>query len=50
MMLIQAATTVTPIPAEPPIGGPIWTLVVPALLLLFTAVATAMLYRRFAGK
>jgi hypothetical protein len=50
MMLIQAASEVARIPAEPPIGGPVWTVVVPALLLLFTAVATAMLYRKFAGK
>jgi hypothetical protein len=49
-MLIQAAMATGRIPAEPPIHGPIWTVVVPALLLIFTAVATAMLYRRFAGK
>jgi len=49
-MLIQATTAVARIPAEPPIHGPIWTLVVPALLLIFTTAATAMLYRKFAGK
>jgi hypothetical protein len=49
-MLLQATSAMAPIPAEPPIGGPFWTLLVPALLLIFTAVATAMLYRKFAGK
>lgn len=38
----------TPIPAEPPIGGPFWTLVVPALLFAVAFVATLLLYRRFA--
>lgn len=38
-----------PLPAEPPIGGPLWSVVVPALLLLVATVATVLLYRRFAG-
>jgi len=41
---------VTPIPAAPPIGGILWSLVVPALLFAFTFVATWLLYRHFAGK
>ena len=49
-MLPLLQETIARIPAQPPLGGPVWTIVVPALLLLFTAVATAMLYRRFAGK
>jgi hypothetical protein len=35
------------LPAEPPIGGPLWTVVVPAALLLGSTVATWLLYRRF---
>lgn len=48
-LLLQAAapSAPPPIPAKPPIGGPIWALVVPALLLVFTAVATWLLYRKF---
>lgn len=45
--LLQATT---PLPAQPPIQGPIWTLVVPALLLVLAFGLTVMLYRRFAGK
>jgi hypothetical protein len=36
-----------PIPAEPPIGGPFWTVVVPGLLFATAFVATWLLYRRF---
>ncbi len=39
----------TPIPAEPPIGGPLWEYVIPGLLFLVAAVATLLLYRHFAG-
>ena len=39
-----------PIPAESPISGPFWTLVLPALLFLVALVATWRLYRRFAGQ
>jgi hypothetical protein len=39
-----------PLPAEPPIGGPGWTVVVPALLFLVTAGGTWALWRRFADK
>jgi hypothetical protein len=41
---------VTPIPAQPPIGGVVWSLVVPALLWLVTFAATWLLYRHFSGK
>jgi hypothetical protein len=37
----------TPIPAEPPIDGPLWTLVLPAVLFAISFLATWMLYRRF---
>ena len=40
----------TPIPADPPIGGPLWSVVVPALLFLLAFVATYLLYRHFAGR
>lgn len=39
-----------PIPAEPPIGGPIWAWVVPALLLLVAFGSTWLLYRRFSSE
>jgi hypothetical protein len=40
---------VDPIPAEPPIGGIGWSVVVPALLFVTALAATWSLYRRFAG-
>jgi hypothetical protein len=36
-----------PIPAEPPLSGPFWTLILPAALFAVAFVATWMLYRRF---
>jgi F0F1-type ATP synthase membrane subunit c/vacuolar-type H+-ATPase subunit K len=39
-----------PLPAKPPIGGPVWTIVVPAALLLVSIWGTWMLYRHFAGE
>ena len=39
-----------PIPADPPISGPLWTLVVPAALFAVAFVATWLLYRRFSKK
>ncbi|MGD2154021.1 MAG: hypothetical protein PVG79_12195 [Gemmatimonadales bacterium] len=41
---------VAPLPAEAPIGGPLWSVVVPALLLTVAAFGTFMLYRHFAGR
>jgi hypothetical protein len=40
--------TPQPIPAEPPLSGPLWTLIVPAALFLVAFLATWALYRRFA--
>ena len=40
----------TPIPAEPPIGGVLWSLIVPLLVWLVTFGATFLLYRHFSGK
>jgi hypothetical protein len=37
-----------PLPADPPIVGPFWTLIVPALLFAASFLATFLLYRRFA--
>ena len=38
------------LPAEPPIGGPGWTVVVPAILFLVTAAGTWALWRHFADQ
>jgi len=46
---IQAAAAHA-LPAEPPIGGMMWSVVVPALLLIIAFGATCLLYRRFAGE
>jgi hypothetical protein len=40
----------TPIPAEPPISGPFWTLLLPAALFALAFFATWRLYRRFSSK
>ena len=41
---------VAPLPAQSPIGGPLWSVVIPALLLLVTGLGTFMLYRHFAKR
>ena len=41
---------VDPILAEFPIGGPLWSVVVPAILLALSVGATYLLYRRFADR
>ena len=43
-------TARAPLPAEPPLGGPGWTVVVPAILFLVTAAGTWALWRRFADQ
>ena len=45
--LLQGASEVAPLPAEPPIGGPIWTILIPAALFLGSFLGTYLLYRRF---
>ncbi len=45
---VQASPGMAPLPAEPPIGGAIWTVVVPALLLFGSFMGTYLLYQRFA--
>jgi len=47
MILAGLAAVVEPIPAEPPIGGPLWSIFVPALLFGVATAATWLLYRRF---
>ncbi len=37
----------TPLAAGPPIGGTLWSYVVPALLLFVSSLGTYLLYRRF---
>lgn len=51
LCLVQAGSgSLSPLPAEPPIQGAFWILVVPALLLVGSALATWGLYRRFARR
>lgn len=38
------------LPAEAPIGGVMWSVVVPALLLAIASGGTYLLYRRFAAE
>jgi len=45
-----ALAGVDPIPAAPPIAGPVWSVVVPAVLFLLALVATILLYRYFARR
>jgi hypothetical protein len=40
----------TPLPAEVPIGGWVWTWLVPVLLFAVAFGATWMLYRKFRGE
>lgn len=49
-LLLQAAGEgARGLPAAPPMEGPFWSLVVPALLFAVALGATVLLYRRFAG-
>lgn len=36
-----------PLPASPPIGGFIWTVVIPAVLFVGSFLGTYLLYKRF---
>jgi hypothetical protein len=44
------AVAADPIPAEPPIGGPFWTVFLPVALFGVSFLATFLLYRRFAAE
>jgi hypothetical protein len=46
-VLAQVPAGQPPLPAKPPIGGPIWTIVVPAALLAVSIWGTWLLYRHF---
>jgi hypothetical protein len=48
--LYQSTEAMAPLPANPPIGGPLWTVLIPALLLLGSFLGTYLLYRRFSGE
>jgi hypothetical protein len=39
-----------PLPADPPIGGLVWTVLIPAILLVGSFLATYLLYRRFSNE
>jgi len=43
----QTTPGMAPLPADPPIGGPIWIVVIPALLFLGSSMGTYLLYKRF---
>ncbi len=45
--VLQNTPGTAPLPAEPPIGGPVWTVVIPAVLLVGAFLATYLLYKRF---
>jgi hypothetical protein len=36
-----------PLPVDPPIGGPVWTVLIPAVLFIGSFLGTYLLYRRF---
>jgi len=38
-----------PLGIDPPIGGFIWTVIIPALLLVGSFLATYLLYKKFSG-
>lgn len=48
--VFQAAPEMTPLPADPPIGGFGWTVVIPAILFVGSFLGTYLLYRRFSGE
>jgi len=49
LCLLQASAEDV-LPFEPPIGGLVWSVVIPAALLLVAFLGTFFLYRHFAGK
>ena len=44
---LQVTAGTAPLPAEPPIGGSVWTIVIPAFLFVGSFLGTYFLYRRF---
>lgn len=49
-LAVTVGASPEPLPAEPPIGGPLWSLLVPALLFAVAFAATFLLYRHFANR
>ena len=47
-MTTVALATAQPLPATPPLTGPFWSYVVPALVFFVAFAATYLLYRHFA--
>ena len=45
--LAQITDGIEPLPAEPPIGGAVWTIVIPTFLFLGSFLGTYLLYQRF---
>jgi hypothetical protein len=48
--LLSQASEVAPLPARSPIGGPLWSYVIPAALLTVASLGTFLLYRHFAKR
>lgn len=49
LLLLQDPATRAPLPVGPPISGPLWTIVIPAILLLVSVAGTWMLWNHFAN-
>ena len=49
-MVVRAQEGMSPLPVDPPIGGMVWTVVIPAVLFLGSFLGTYLLYKRFAGE
>jgi hypothetical protein len=45
--LLQGSEGVGPLPVDPPIGGPVWTVLIPGVLFIGSFLGTYLLYRRF---
>jgi hypothetical protein len=43
----QSESGMAPLPAEPPIGGFVWTVLIPAALFLGSFLGTYLLYKKF---
>ena len=50
VLALQEASTRAPLPVGPPILGPLWTIVIPAILLLVSVAGTWALWSHFANK
>lgn len=50
LLILSQYSDATPLPAESPIGGPLWSVVIPAILLAVASLGTLFLYRHFARR